>query len=143
MSKFFLLCLWALLAGGAQAADDTRQIVTLPAAAQATLREEMLANLRVLNEILDLVASGKIKEAGALAEAELGVTAIGKNRILPVEARPGTHMPAAMHALGVEGHKAASDFARVAATGDRDKTVAALPKLTGACVACHYSYRVR
>jgi cytochrome c556 len=48
-----------------------------------------------------------------------------------------------MHALGVEGHKAASEFARVAATGDRDKTVAALPKLTGACVACHYSYRVR
>jgi hypothetical protein len=143
MSKFFLLCLSALLACGAQAADDTRQMVTLPAAAQATLREEMLANLRVLNEILDLVASGKVKEAGVLAEEELGITAMGKNRSLPVDARPGTYMPEAMHALGVEGHKAASEFARVAATGDRDKTVAALPKLTGACVACHFSYRAR
>ena len=143
MSKFYLLCLATLLACGAHAAEDARQLATLPAAAQATLREEMLANLRVLNAILDMVAAGKIKEAGVLAEDELGVTAMGKNRSLPVESRPGTHMPAAMHALGVEGHKAASEFARVAATGDRDKTVAALPKLTGACVACHFSYRVR
>jgi hypothetical protein len=143
MSNIYLLCLATLLACGAQAAEDARQLATMPAAAQATLREEMLANLRVLNAILDMVASGKIKEAGALAEDELGVTAMGKNRSLPVESRPGTHMPAAMHALGVEGHKAASEFARVAATGDRDKTVAALPKLTGACVACHFSYRVR
>lgn len=133
----------ALLVGHVSAADDARQLVTLPATAQATLREEMLANLRVLNAILDLVAAGKTQEAGALAEEELGVTAMGKNRALPLEARPGAHMPPSMQGLGVAGHQAASEFARVAATGDRDKTVAALPKLTGSCVACHLSYRVR
>ena len=43
----------------------------------------------------------------------------------------------------MDGHKAASEFARIAATGDRDTTIAALPSLTAACVACHYSYRLR
>ena len=32
---------------------------------------------------------------------------------------------------------------RIAANGDRDKTIAALPLLSGACVACHHSFRVR
>ncbi len=143
MKRCLIPLVAALLAGPALAADDARQLVTLPAAAQATLREEMQANLRTLNAVLDLVAAGKTKEAGALAEEELGITAMGKNRSLPPEARPGMHMPPAMHGLGVAGHQAASEFARIAATGDRDKTIAALPKLTGSCVACHFSYRVR
>lgn len=143
MLRCLLLIVTALGVGTALAAEDARQLVTLPVKAQATLREEMLANLRVLNAILDLVAAGQAKEAGVLAEEELGITAMGKNRSLPLEARPGPHMPPAMHGLGVAGHQAASEFARIAATGDRDKTVAALPKLTGSCVACHFSYRVR
>ena len=127
MKRFCSFWCAALLACGTQAAEDARQLVPLPPTAQATLREEMLANLRVLNAILDLVAADKIKEAGALAEEELGITAMGKNRSLPLEARPGAHMPPAMHGLGVAGHQSASEFARIAATGDRDKTVAALP----------------
>jgi hypothetical protein len=115
----------------------------MPAAAQAVLREEMLANLRVLNEVLVLVAEGKVREAGALAERELGISAMGRNRDQPVDARPGAHMTPAMRALGIEGHQAASRFARIAETGDRDLAVAALPSLSSACVACHYSYRVR
>ena len=142
MLRCLLLIVTALGVGTALAAEDARQLVTLPVKAQATLREEMLANLRVLNAILDLVAAGQAKEAGVLAEEELGITAMGKNRSLPLEARPGPHMPPAMHGLGVAGHQAASEFARIAATGDRDKTVAALPKLTGSCVGCHFSYRV-
>ena len=78
-----------------------------------------------------------------LAEKELGQTAMGKNRALPLDARPGANMPPAMHALGLEGHKVASAFAAIAATGDREKTLAALPTLSGSCVGCHYSYRIR
>jgi hypothetical protein len=52
-------------------------------------------------------------------------------------------MPPAMHGIGMDGHKAASEFAKVAATGDRDKALALLPNLTGACVACHLAYRTR
>lgn len=129
-----------VVAAGAQ---DMRQLAPMPAAAQANLRDEMLANLRALNDILGLVAEGKYRQAGALAEETLGVSAMGKHRSQPMEARPGAHMPPAMHGLGTEGHKSASEFARIAASGDRDKTLAALPLLSGACVACHHSYRVR
>jgi hypothetical protein len=124
-------------------AEDTRQLASLPEAAQASLRQEMQGSLVALNEILALMAAGKVAEAGALAEAELGASAMGKHRDKPFNARPGPHMPPAMHGIGMDGHKAASEFARVAATGDRDKALALLPNLTGACVACHLSWRVR
>jgi len=133
----------ALLAGTAMAADDARQLARMPPAAEANLREEMRVNLLQLNEIISLTVAGKVKEAGELAEKELGLTAMGKNRALPVDARPGANMPPAMHLMGTDGHKAASAFAAIAATGDREKTLAALPTLSGACVGCHYAYRIR
>jgi hypothetical protein len=132
----------ALLAGHALA-EDNRQLAKLPPAAQEALREEMLGNLLAINEILTLMAAGKVKEAGALAESSLGVSAQGKHRDKPFDARPGPHMPPAMHGIGLDGHRAASEFAKVATTGDRDKAIAELPKLTGGCVACHYSWRTR
>lgn len=135
--------LMALLAGSAMAADDLRQLARMPPAAEANLREEMRANLLALNEIISLTVAGKVKEAGELAEKELGLTAMGKNRALPLEARPGANMPPGMHMLGIDGHKTASAFAAIAATGDREKTLAALPTLSGSCVGCHYSYRIR
>jgi hypothetical protein len=143
MKKLFLVCALAALAGGLQAEEDRRQLVAMPAAAQANLRDEMLANLRALNDVLGLVAEAKYQAAGALAEETLGLSSMGKNRNQPMDSRPGAHMPPAMHGLGTEGHKSASEFARIAATGDRDKTIAALPLLSGACVACHHSFRVR
>jgi hypothetical protein len=141
--KALFSCLLMVLAVASRADEDPRQLVSLPAAAQASLRAEMLANLRALNEILTLVADGKLKGAGDLAEQELGRSAMGKNRSQPMEARPGPHMPPAMHGLGLDGHQAASEFARIAATGDRDKTVAALPLLTASCVSCHHAFRAR
>jgi hypothetical protein len=137
---FFLMA--ALIASHALA-EDNRQLAALPPAAQEALREEMLGNLLALNEILTLMAAGKVREAGALAESSLGVSAQGKHRDKPLDARPGPHMPPAMHGIGIDGHRAASEFAKVAATGDRDKAIAELPKLTGGCVACHYSWRTR
>ncbi|MEF8752522.1 MAG: cytochrome C [Accumulibacter sp.] len=141
--KKVLFGLLALLVGSAHAADDARVLAPMPAAAEANLRSEMRASLLALNEILVLVAAGQLREAAAVAERELGVSAMGKHRSQPFAARPGPHMPPAMHAIGIDGHKAASDFARIAAGGDRDQTVAALPTLTAACVACHYGYRLR
>lgn len=135
--------LLALVAGGAVQADDARQLVTLPAAAQAVLRQEMLGNLLAINEITTHLAEGKLAEAGRVAEEKLGVSAMGRNRALPLEARPGAHMPPAMHEIGVSGHKAASDFARAAASGNREQALARLPGLTASCVACHYTYRLR
>ncbi len=135
----FALFLLSTAAG----AEDTRQLVKLPATAQEALRQEMQENLVALNEVLSLIAAGKIREAGEAAETKLGVSAMGKHRDKPFDARPGPHMPPAMHGIGMDGHKAASEFAAAAKTGDRDKALALLPNLTTACVACHYSYRTR
>jgi hypothetical protein len=135
-----------LLAGGsllAAAADDSRQLATLPAAAEVSLREEMRANLVALNEVISLTGAGKLKDAADMAEKELGVSAMGKHRTKPVDARPGPHMPPAMHQLGMDGHKAASAFATIAARGEREAALAALPSLMNACIGCHHAYRIR
>ena len=131
------------LVSTAAVAEDTRQLAKLPAPAQEALREEMQGNLVALNEILSLIAAGKIKEAGEAAETKLGMSAMGKHRTKPLEARPGPHMPPAMHGIGMDGHQAASEFAAAAKAGDRDKALALLPNLTTACVACHFSFRTR
>lgn len=137
------LLLAALLLPVVAVADDARQLAPLPPAAQESLRQEMLDNLAAVNEVLTLMAAGKVKEAGEAAEAKLGISAMGKHRGQPLEARPGPHMPPAMHGIGMDGHKAVSEFAAVAKTGDRDKALALLPNLTAACVGCHFSYRTR
>jgi hypothetical protein len=145
--KVSTLALMAALLAGCLAetvlAEDTRQLATLPPAANEALREEMLGNLLAINEILTLMAAGKIKEAGQAAETSLGQSAMGKHRDKPVDARPGPHMPPVMHGIGMDGHRAASEFAKAASSGDREQALALLPKLTGACVACHYSWRTR
>jgi hypothetical protein len=135
--------LLAMLLIGQVLAEDRRQLATLPPAANEALREEMLGNMLAINEILTLVAAGKLKEAGQAAESSLGQSAMGKHRDKPFEARPGPHMPPAMHGIGMAGHRAASEFARAAIAGDRELALSLLPKLTGACVACHYSWRTR
>lgn len=140
MKKLFLTALFFALPA---VADDTRQPVKLTPQAQEVLRQEMLDNLIAINEVLSLVAANKVKEAGEVAEAKLGKSAMGKNARLPFEHRPGPQMPAAMHDLGRGGHQAASAFAAAAASGDRERALALLPNLTGSCVACHASYRTR
>lgn len=141
--KAFTLGLMAVLLNGQALAADNRQLALLPPAAQEALREEMLGNLLAINEILTLMAAGKLAEAGEVAEKSLGQSAMGKHRGKPLDARPGAHMPPAMHEIGTDGHRTASEFAKAAASGDREKALAELPKLTGACVACHYSWRTR
>lgn len=137
-----LLCSLAAL-GGTATAQDARLLATLPPAAQLTLQSDMRDNLRAMNEIVELLAANKVREAGVVAESRLGVTTQGRHRSLPFDARPGPHMPAAMHSIGLQLHQAASAFATVAASGDRDRALTALPAVTTACVACHYGYRIR
>ena len=141
--KAFAIGLAAMVLHGQALAADNRQLAPLPPAAQESLREEMLGNLLAINEILSLVAAGKLAEAGEVAEKSLGQSAMGKHRGKPLDARPGPHMPQEMHGIGIEGHRAASEFARAAAGGDRERALALLPSLTAACVACHYSWRTR
>lgn len=137
------LCLIALCIAFPALAEDTRQFAELKPQALETLRQEMRDNLIALNTIVTLLASNQVKEAGEVAEQELGRSAMGKNAAKPFEARPGPQMPRPMHEIAINGHLTASDFARAAASGDRDKALAELPALVGTCVACHASYRTR
>lgn len=133
-----------LVLGSAPArAEDPRQLAKLPEPAMETLRLEMRDNLAALQEIVSLTIAGKVKEAGVVAETKLGLTTMGRHRSKPLEARPGPHMPPAMHDLGRQGHQDASAFAAVAATGDREKALAALPNLSRTCVSCHLAFRIR
>jgi len=124
-------------------AQDTRQLADLKPPAQETLRQEMLGNLIAINTIISLLAANQVKEAGELAENELGRSAMGKHAHKPFDERPGPQMPREMHQLGISGHIAATDFAKAAASGNRDKALAELPAVIGTCVACHASYRIR
>lgn len=137
------LLLFAAVIAAPTFAQDTRQLADLKLPAQETLRQEMRDNLIALNTIITLLAAGQVKEAGELAENELGRSAMGKHAHKPFEARPGPQMPREMHQLGISGHLAATDFAQAAASGNRDKALAELPALIGSCVACHASYRIR
>lgn len=125
---------------------DGRQFVEMPPEARATLRAEMVNNQLALHSIIGALAELKFAEAGDIAEKELGISAMGKHRKLPQNARPGMFMPDEMHAIGRGGHAAASDFARLAKAAeptDLPRLLSALQAMTGTCVACHLSYRTQ
>lgn len=85
----------------------------------------------------------KIWEAGEVAEARLGMSATGKYRDKPFDARPSPPTPPAMHGIGINGHQAVGKFAAAARTGGRERALALPLNLNSACVACHFSYRTR
>jgi hypothetical protein len=138
-----------LVAAGASSAqqsdapEDPRQLVEMPPLAQAILREEMLDNLGALNEIIGLVAEGRLQQAGALAEQRLGRSSMGKHAARARGQGPGRFMPASMHAIGLAMHDAATELGKVAQTGDGAKTLSALSNVSATCVACHAAYRTR
>lgn len=123
--------------------EDHRQLVAMPAPAQAAQRADMLDHLAALNEILGYAAEGKWAEAGETAEKRLGESSMGKYRVALRGQGPGRFMPEGMRQLGWNQHSAASQFARIAKEGDPAKSLAALQQLTQSCVACHMSYRTR
>lgn len=142
--KRLLAVALAVLAISAQAEEDRRQFVQMPPAAQAVLRAEMIDMQLALHEIVGLLAEGKAKEAAALAEGRIGNGARGARHVgMKPGQMPGRHMPEAMRLLAWGMHDAGSEFAEIAQGGDAAKALAALPKITGSCVACHATFRTR
>jgi len=127
----------------AEAPADARQLVTMPALAQAILREEMLDNMGALHEVIALLAQDKLAAAADVAEQRIGHASMGKHAARARGQGPGRFMPEAMHAIGLAMHDAASEFAVVAKSGDKSKALSALQQVTGTCVACHAAYRTR
>ena len=125
----------------ALAADDTRQLVTMPAPMTQHLLSNMRDHLSALTEIQRALGSGEYQQAADVAERRIGLSSLeshGASHMAPF-------MPKPMQDIGTQMHRAASQFALVAqetgADGNVARAVAALSKVTEQCVACHAAYR--
>lgn len=120
---------------------DLREFVAMPDEARQLMRQEMLDHLAALNEIYGYLAENNPAAAADVAETRMGMSAMGRHRASGKG--PGRYMPQEMRNIGHGMHVSASAFSRAARRGDMEGAYQALEKVTGSCVACHYSYRTR
>jgi hypothetical protein len=131
----FLFCVTV----AAEAGEDEREFVELP----AMMQEHMLSNMRdhlvALSEILAKLAAGELEAAAQIAEFRLGMSSL--------ESHGASHMakfmPEGMRSAGTNMHRAASRFAVKAQEGEVLPAYKVLSEVTAACVACHSAYRIR
>jgi hypothetical protein len=107
------------------------------------MRSDMQDHLMALNEIIGYLAENKLDAAAETAEKRMGQSTMGKHAAIARGQGPGRFMPSTMQQMGWNMHDAASEFAKVAKSGDQAKSLAALQQLTSSCVACHMSFRTR
>jgi hypothetical protein len=120
---------------------DMRKFVEMPEQARQMLREDMLDQFAVLNEIIEYLALNNYAAAADVAENGMGQSLLRRNQ--EREFGPARYMPEAMRKMGWELHEAATNFALVAKRKSPQASYGALQKITEACIACHYSYRTR
>ena len=120
---------------------DMRKFVEMPEQARQMLREDMLDQFAVLNEIIEFLALGNYTAAAEVAVNGMGQSLRRRNQ--EREFGPARYMPEEMRRMGWELHQAASNFSLVARRGNSQAAFGALQKITEACIACHYSYRTR
>ncbi len=120
---------------------DLRTLVEIPEKPRQVLLEDMLDHLAVLNEINHYLAANDLNSAAEVAETGMGRSLLSKYQ--DVDMRPGRYMPKDMREIGWELHNAATQFAEVARKGNLQATMVAYHRITTACVACHFSYRIR
>lgn len=143
-SPILLLALVTMCSAPVLAADtDGRQFVEMPPEARTALRAEMLDFQTALHSIISALAERKFTVAADIAEKQMGISAMGRHRNAPPNARPGMFMPNDMHSIARSMHAASSEFAKVAGSGDTTKALGALQAVTAACVACHSSFRAQ
>ncbi|MBI3561685.1 MAG: cytochrome c [Gammaproteobacteria bacterium] len=119
-------------------APDTRVVADFPEPIKQAMLQRMRRNLTDIQRIQAALGEGNFDQAAEVAEFSLGVSSLG-----PHNARQAPYMPSAMKELGMTMHKASSQLALVAQTGDMQESVRELAKVTGYCVACHASYRAK
>jgi hypothetical protein len=122
-------------------ATDLRKYVEMPEQARQILREDMLDQFAVLNEIIEYLALNDYAAAAEVAEDGMGQSLLRKHQ--DRDFGPARYMPEEMRKMGWDLHEAASNFSLVAKRGNPQATLVALQKISEACIACHYSYRTR
>ena len=138
-ANFLTISLCVLTFSTPLAADsDQRVLVELP----APMKNHMLANMRqhlvIIDQLLLLLGEDRLDAASALAEAELGMSSLGKHGASHI----APFYPEGMREAGTSMHRAASRFALVAQEGDPRAAYRALQEVTAACNRCHAGYRV-
>lgn len=127
----------------AGAAKDGRLLVKFPDEMKAHTLLSMREHLLIVSQLQTALAAEKYDEAAQLAEKKLGMSSMEEHGAHDV----AQFMPLGMQDVGTQMHRSASQFAieaqNSAATGDGKKALAALSKVTQACVACHASYRLQ
>ncbi|MEJ2440907.1 MAG: hypothetical protein P8Z72_14780 [Gammaproteobacteria bacterium] len=121
---------------------DKRTLVHFP----EKLRVHTLANMRdhllTLGEIQAAMANKAFDKAADIAEQRLGMTSMKLHGAHEV----ARYMPEGMRKLGTAMHRSASRFAVIASNAGVSQNpapaLAALSRVTQACVACHSSYRL-
>lgn len=139
-------CLMMPAAVPASAAEDGRELVSMPAPMQAHMLANMRDHLLALDGMLAALARGDVNEAGRIAESRIGMSSLddhGASHMAPF-------MPEGMRAAGTAMHRAASRLVLAAQQADieqsyaaQQKVFGALQEITAACNACHAGYRLR
>lgn len=118
--------------------EDKRELVQFPEMMQHHMLSNMRDHLASLNEILSLMAAGKLDSAAQIAESRLGMSSLDVHGA----AHMAKFMPEGMQTIGTGMHHAASRFALKAQEGDTQQAYRALSEVTASCVACHAAYRI-
>ncbi len=122
---------------------DSRVLVQFPDAIKTHTLTSMRDHLSVISQLQSAVAAEQFDEAARIAETKLGMSSLSDHGAH----ESSKYMPKGMQEVGSLMHRSASQFAieaqNSAATGDGKKALAALSKVTSACVACHASYRLQ
>lgn len=125
------------------AGPDGRVAVKFP----AMLKEHTLANMRdhlhTLSVIQAYLAKRDFDRAADVAEKRLGMSSLQLHGAHEV----AKYMPKGMQDAGTAMHHSASQFAvatqEAAIDNDVPRALAALNKVTDACVSCHAAYRLK
>ncbi len=127
--------------GAAAQAEDTRIALDLAPDVKAQFLEHMRTHMTSLNDVIQLMSSGRIREAGSVARSEM---AIGKGTGI------GRFMPPEFREMGFDFHRSADDFARMTAdiaepmdAASWSKAANGLAQITARCNACHATFRVK
>jgi hypothetical protein len=141
-----------LLWGGAARAEvapapaPQRVLVNFPPSVRDHFLENMRDHLAAVSEIQVALSEGKFDQAAETAKQRLGMAAPSAMACQPGMAHMSgmaQFMPSAMRNAGRAMHDAADRFAADAASHDDRAAIAALSRITQACVACHAKYKVR
>ena len=122
------------------AAEDPRVPIKLPPDVRAAFMEEMRHHMDSLDDIIAALAASDFGAAAKAARSELAIGGgKGFGRFMPVEFRE----------IGMAMHRAASDFADVAASvpaepsgADWKRAMGGLKDISTQCRACHSVFKV-